>query len=449
MKNKILSYTALLLLHVILALAFFAVPFLAKVYAFSILIIGVLYVIKKSNRNNEALYVAGYIVGSEVLLRMTGGSINYEFSKYGVILFMLIGMIYSGISLKSFPYWLFLILLIPGVIVSSITLNLETDIRKAILFNLSGPLCLGISAIYCYCRRITVEEINNLFLTIGLPIVAVAVYLFFYNASISMKDIVTGTGSNFATSGGFGPNQVSTVLGLGAFLFFTRVILLSNKKLILFLNLIIVSFISYRGFITFSRGGMITCGVMIILFLLIMYRRLNSQGKNKIVLLLSITFVAFLGVWSYSSLQTGGLIDKRYANQDALGREKKSKLTGREELAEIEFQMFIDNPVFGVGVGKNKEYREELTGVEAASHNEITRLMAEHGIFGFVAFMILLFTPLILYGKNKMHIYFFSLFFFWLLTINHAAMRIAAPGFIYALTLLKIYAIEKPTLHRE
>jgi hypothetical protein len=27
---------------------------------------------------------------------------------------------------------------------------------------------------------------------------------------------------------------------------------------------------------------------------------------------------------------------------------------------------------------------------------------------------------------------------FWLLTINHAAMRIAAPAFVYALALLKI-----------
>jgi len=28
------------------------------------------------------------------------------------------------------------------------------------------------------------------------------------------------------------------------------------------------------------------------------------------------------GVWMYSSLQTGGLINKRYANEDALGRKK-------------------------------------------------------------------------------------------------------------------------------
>ena len=35
-------------------------------------------------------------------------------------------------------------------------------------------------------------------------------------------------------------------------------------------------------------------------------------------------------------------------------------------------------------------HREEMTGIVAASHNEITRLLAEHGVFGIIAFLILL-----------------------------------------------------------
>jgi hypothetical protein len=38
-------------------------------------------VIKLQNRNDECLLVAGYVVGSEILLRMTGGNITYEFSN--------------------------------------------------------------------------------------------------------------------------------------------------------------------------------------------------------------------------------------------------------------------------------------------------------------------------------------------------------------------------------
>ncbi|HEU4495769.1 MAG TPA: O-antigen ligase domain-containing protein, partial [Flavobacterium sp.] len=88
-------------------------------------------------------------------------------------------------------------------------------------------------------------------------------------------------------------------------------------------------------------------------------------------------------------------------------------------------------------------------GIEAASHNEITRMLAEHGVLGAFAFLILFLTPLILYIDNKKHLYLLAFFIFWLLTINHAAMRLAAPAFIYSLTLLKVVAFEKPLIHRK
>jgi len=166
------------------------------------------------------------------------------------------------------------------------------------------------------------------------------------------------------------------------------------------------------------------------------------------------SIVVSLSVWTYSVTQTGGLIENRYANKDARGREKEDRLGGREEIAKTELNMFLDNPILGIGVGRNKEYREEVTGIVAASHNEITRLLAEHGSFGIVAILILLITPLVLYFQNKYNFFVLSFYFFWLLTINHAAMRLAAPAFIYALSLLSVTFENKNeekqiTLHRE
>jgi hypothetical protein len=40
--------------------------------------------------------------------------------------------------------------------------------------------------------------------------------------------VITGTESNFQTSGGFGPNQVATFLGLGMF-FFSRILESKNE----------------------------------------------------------------------------------------------------------------------------------------------------------------------------------------------------------------------------
>ena len=65
-------------------------------------------------------------------------------------------------------------------------------------------------------------------------------------------------------------------------------------------------------------------------------------------------------------------------------------------------------------------------------------MLAEHGTFGIIGLLILFFTPLILYVENKFNLYLLCFFVFWLLTINHAAMRIAAPAFVYSLALLNV-----------
>ena len=87
-------------------------------------------------------------------------------------------------------------------------------------------------------------------------------------------------------------------------------------------------------------------------------------------------------------------------------------------------------------------------GEVVASHNEITRMLAEHGSLGILMLLILFTTPFFLHIDNKEHIYMFCFLIFWLLTINHAAMRTAAPSFVYALSLLKVRFNEEDTVHR-
>lgn len=447
MKKEELTYIYLMLFHAFLGVLVFALPFISKIYTLSILVFGVFYIVKNKNKNNEALVISAYVISVEVLLRMTDGMILNEFGKYSIILFMFLGMIYSGFSHKAIIYWLFLVFLIPSIILSTLTSNFETDIRKAIAFNISGPVCLGISAIYCYQRKITFDRLKGVITAFSLPLIAIVVYLYLYTPSV--RDVVTGTQSNFETSGGFGPNQVSTILGLGIFIFFIQLLLNSKSRMLQLVNAGFVIVFAFRGIVTFSRGGVMTAVVMIFLLLIVMYFQASFNTKPKIGLVIILSFLAGLGVWGYSSIQTGGLINKRYANQDARGREKKSQLSGREELMASELQMFFDNPILGVGVGRNKEIREKETGVVSASHNEITRMLAEHGSLGLIDLVLLFCTPLILFANNRQNIFALSFLAFWLLTINHAAMRLAAPAFIYALSLLKVNTIEEPTVHRE
>jgi hypothetical protein len=430
------KYFYSLLLHVIIGVLLFYIPFLSKLYGLSTILFGLLYIVKNQNKNNEVLQVAAYIVGSEALLRMTGGTISYEFSKYGVTFFSLIGMYFSGFSKNALPYWIFLILLIPGVVIATAVLNFDTEIRKTIAFNISGPVCLSLASIYCYQRVISFNQINKILLFCGLPIVSMVVYLILYTPDL--KDVLINTGSNYQTSGGFGPNQVATILGLGMFIFFSRFLLESKTKFLFALNVIVFIFIAYRGLITFSRGGVLTGFIMIVILIFFLYNNSKNSGKGKISFLIIFSILLTLATWSYTSSTTGGLIDKRYANQDAKGREKESALTGREGIIENEINNFIENPIFGIGVAKGYELRKIQSGFVSVSHNEITRMLAEHGSLGVMGLLILFFTPMILYLDNKQNVYIFCFLAFWLLTINHAAMRLAAPAFIYSLSLLKV-----------
>ena len=439
------KYITLILLHALIGIILYFFNSLSIVYAICIPAFGLYYIMKNQNKNNEVLFVSAYIVGSEVFLRMTGGSLLYESAKYEVMIFLALGMFYSGFSKNAIPYWIYLLLLLPGVFIAVETLNLETNLRKAIAFNISGPICLGIASIYCYNRKILLSQLSNILLTLALPVFSTTIYLILY--APNLKDVLMGTGSNMETSGGFGPNQVATVLGIGMFIFFSRLLLESKTKLLIIVNLVVLFNITYRGFVTFSRGGMLTGLLIIILLLVYVYFNIKTYKKIKLLGFFSFMIIALVFTWLYTSNQTGGLINKRYANQDAAGRIKESSLTGREEIWDSEIANFLDHPVFGIGVAKALEVRQEkYGGVIIASHSEVSRTIAEHGTLGIIALLIVFITPIFLNFNNKQHIYMISLLLFWLLTISHSAMRIAAPAFIYSLTLLKVFIQEEPSI---
>ncbi len=436
MQFKEKNYFFLVLLHVFIGLTISFFPVTAKIYGVLILVVSAYFIVKTKNQNHEILGACAYIVGSEVFLRMTQGSLSYEFAKYSLIFFALIGMMYSGFSKNAVPYWVFLILLIPGILIGIEDLNTNSNIRTTISFNISGPISLGFITLYTYQKKIKLSEINNILLLLGLPIISCVVYLYLYSSS-SERTLVS-TGSNFDLSGGFGPNQVATILGLGMFIFFSRLLLVSRTKLMFAVNFVLAFYVGYRGVLTFSRGGMITGAGMIAVLLYYIY--MNSKKKIKLKLLFIIVFfvISISSILMYSSYKTDGLIGNRYANKDALGREKTDKLTGRLAIAEQELNLFFDNPVFGVGVARGSEIRKMQTSEIMDSHDEITRLLAEHGSLGIIALMVLFFTPIVLFLNNREHIYMSAFLVFWFLTINHAAMRTAAPSFIYALALLKV-----------
>ena len=400
----------------------------------------------KDAKTYEVLKACAYFVGAEVFFRMTRGAISYEASKYLVIFFMLIGMFYKGLSGKGSPYFLYLMFLIPSIFVASTTLSFDANFRTNITFVLSGPVCLGLAALFCYDKKITKAELSNVILYMVLPIFALTTYLYFYTPSV--KEVLNSTASNREASGGFGANQVATVLGLGMFVMAIRLFTSSKSLLLKILNIVLLILISYRAVVTFSRGGVLTAILTILAFIFIYYLNISKRKRSEVLLIFMLFCFSLVATWFISSFETVGLIDKRYSNKDVLGREKKDITTGRTELFMTELEGFVSNPFFGIGSSRAKDMRYEIEGQGVTSHSEVSRILAEHGILGVVILLILIFKPLDFRSQHKNNYYFYSFLCFWFLTINHSSMRIAAPAFIYALALLNV-TNEKPSIRRK
>ncbi len=437
-ENKLYS---LIILHLLLGALAFYVPILFVVYPFIVFVFGLYYVIMSRNKNNEVLYFAAYFCGMECFLRMTQNLIFYETGKYGVLFFMLLGIILNNISKKALIYFLIILLFIPGIVFGLVNFSGDDNFKKEIIFNSLGPLTLSISAMYCFDKKIGMQQLKNIFLSMFFPLLSTLVFILLFTPADSRINTITE--SNFLTCGGYGPNQVSTVLGLAGFICFSLFLFFAKT----FMNKIIyVSFcliFSYRCLITFSRGGLLTELVLILSVLGLTYFKMNFKGKLKVQFIFFTFLIASILIFSYTIFQTNGMISNRYSGKNAIGVEKQDKFSGRADLAEAELEVFMKNPLLGAGIGHSKQARAALTGHEAASHNEITRLMAEQGLFGLIIIILLFFVPLVHFYINKNQIFLIPFFLFWFFTINHAAIRIAAPAFIYGLSLLKINFDEK------
>ncbi len=422
------------ILHILLGF-FASSQVISMGYSYTIIVLGIVFIIANSNENEEVLLWTAYLVGSEVFLRMTGGLFFYEINKYSIIILLLLGLFVEKKRHNIPPIYIFyLLLLLLGIVFTNIPVF--ASLRKQIAFNLSGPFLLGISALYYYKRVITKAQLLNALYYSFLPVVAMISYIYFKTPDLS--EIRFGGVANFTTSGGFGPNQVATSIGFAVFV--SAAFLYVKKRItgFLVLDILVLVYFTYRGFLTFSRGGIMAAGIAILFFTLFMI--LGSENKlAKFFKYSTILLIMLLGVFLYTSNVTGGMLENRYTNKNARGIVKKDVSAGRVALFQAQIEGFYENPLFGIGVGGTKFY-ESSNIVKITSHDEMGRLISEHGLVGVFILFLLFFTPLpIIFGQDYLSRAFLIAFYlFWFLTINHSAMRVAFPGWIYGLCLINL-----------
>lgn len=408
----------------------------AKFYGIIIVFIGFLSVVKSRNRMEQAALWSAYLAGSDVLFRMSGGLLLHEMHKYAIVLYLLTALLIEPKKSKlNLTFVVYIVLLLIGIAFTDVPF--DASLRKAITFNLSGPISLGFIAIYFYKREYSLKKLLEILFCLGLPVISMLTLLYFKTPDI--KSIVFGGVANFETSGGYGPNQVSTILGVGMFVLAVHLLYKKRYSAFLVFDVLLLIYIFYRNLLTFSRGGFLT-GVIALLFfgfLFILSRKDRVRSFLKYSAIVSLFGIA---LWLYTVDVTGGMLINRYTNKNARGVEKKDVTAGRENILTSELQGLYENPIFGMGVGSGKYKRIEETGVVAASHNEISRLLGEHGAIGIIILIILVFVPIVNALRQPFYAKAFlgAFFIFWFLTINHSAMRVSFPGFIYGLSLITI-----------
>ncbi|WP_179338020.1 O-antigen ligase family protein [Winogradskyella ludwigii] len=448
MKTNI-TYISAVGFHAALGILIYLNESISKLYFFAAVVYFIyrIVTITDDKKTYEVLKACAYFVGAEVFFRTTKGSISYEAGKYFVILFVLMGIFYKGISGKGYPYFIYLMFLVPSIFVASTTLSFDANFRTNIAFVLSGPVCLGLSALFCYDKRVSNSQLSQILLFMVLPIIAHTAYIYLYVPDL--KEVLSSTASNRSASGGWGANQVSAALGLGMFLTAIRLFTKSPNLGLKILNAIILGLISFRAVTTMSRGGVITALMAIIIFLFYYYRQSRVRKRNELIAMFGLFCLSLIFTWVISIDQSGGLVSLRYSNKDHLGREKASLSTGRAELFEHELDGFINNPFFGIGSSRAKDQRIELEGQGVTSHSEFSRTLAEHGMLGVIILLILVFKPLEMRSRNRSNYYFYAFLAFWFLTINHMSMRIAMPAFVYGLALLNVKNEKNPVRRKQ
>ena len=439
---KLITNNKLLLIGIHILIGYLVtLPSFPKLYVLLVLLLPLILICRANNKNEEAFLFSSYIIGAEVFFRMTGGLILYESGKYSVILFLFLGIIFGEFKqVFSVQYIFYILLLLFGIVFTEVPEG--ESIRNAISFNLSGPIVLGVAAFYFYKRAITKQQLLDALFLMLLPLFSMITYLYLRTPDLS--EIVFGSTANFKTSAGYGPNQVATAIGLGIFILTIFILLKEKLSGYFYLDFIILIYFSYRGLLTFSRGGILTALVAIVFFVFFYFLH-KKFSFNILFRYFSIAIIFMVSLWLYTSNVTGGMLENRYAGKNSIGIQKKDVSAGRLDIIERQTSNFMKNPM-GIGVGNGKYERlSEIKNITGASHNEIGRLLEEHGVLGFFLLILLFVVPVFNFfrGNYLQKSFIISFYILWFLTINHSAMRIALPGFIYALSLIKITDYEE------
>lgn len=415
-------YVLFILAHVPAAIVMDQNPSLAGFHALATLALGLKWAL--SGRQLERVaYVSAYIVGAEVMWRMTNSNLPWEFGKYALVLVNLVALVRLRLILPPLVPFLYFALLLPSAVLTMMALS-PAETRNQLSFNLSGPLALFVAAWFFSKVHLTPARISRLLLSIIAPSLGIA-SIAFYGIATS-QNLVFTTESNSALSGGFGPNQVSATLGLGALMaFWAALDARTSRPLRLSLALVAV-FLSAQSVLTFSRGGIYATIGAIAVATPFLLRDRGMRGQFVTLVTAAVVVAYFVLLPRLDAFTQGNLV----------ARFEETSLTHRDEIGWGDIRIWFNNPLFGAGPGMGRQLRSD----HLAAHTELTRILAEHGSFGATAGLLLLVGGVtsVLRSRHPRDRALIAALITWsVLYMVGAAMRLAAPSLMFGLVFAR------------
>lgn len=335
------------------------------------------------------LYVLAYLPSAEIVWRQTGAPIPYQFAPYatGAVAILLILTTYGQLTKPGRVAIYYVLLLVPSTVLT--ISGAGSGARELISFALAGPIAMA--ALVVLFSQLTIEpwvyrRLLWIMLVSGMgPLVAALTSINDYIAANGSIEFTTE--SNFVTSGGFGPVQVSSLMGLTV-LAAVLVFLVERDPAAKLLAVAIGFFAAVLSFLTFSRGGMTATALALAAMVLAQARDPRQRGRVLAVVIV-VFVVGYFVIVPRINTYTQGAFDKRFSDTSS----------GRTQLATNDIEVFKQNMSFGVGPGMTKynripydicQLRSDRCADEGSSHTEFTRMLGEHGIPGLVAILLIL-----------------------------------------------------------
>ena len=418
-----------LLAHVPLAYAMESAWPVATAHALLTTMVGVVWAL--FGRTNRVIYVLGYIVGCEVLWRMSEARVFWEYGKYAIVLVAAVALAAewrrAGGRLRAVAPLLLLGAIVPAVALTVLDQS-PGEAFDQISFNLSAYLALGVAGLYLWARPVDRRAAAGLLLALVAPIGGVLFLASYSTVSQFGADSFVGA-SSWIRSGDFGANQVANVLSLGSLAGIILIVILPQARAARLLVSLLTIGMVVQGILTFSRGGLYSFILAGLVFGLHLLRTPGARGRF-ILLMAAFAALVFGAIYPWLNDLSTGAVTARFQDLDT---------TGRLQLAEADLLAFRDRPLLGVGLGGSTAYHEDVFGEPVGTHTEFTRLLAEHGAFGIVIIVLILWMLLKGYLANRPGLAraISAAMAIWSLSIMvHSATRIVAIPFTLALAFV-------------